>query len=128
MSPPTIGATLPGLIVFPWGQTLDRVLTKARRACTFSEQNLDIPPRCDPKGILMSDSALPHRSARSVSVAAVSHEAAARSLLFVAATISFVLSVSLWFFSDQLQGIFVGLWVPSILALGAIVLPRKARP
>ena len=76
----------------------------------------------------MSNSALPHRSSRSLEVAAISHETAARSLLFLAAGISFVLSVSLWFLSNQLQGIFVGLWVPSILALGAIVLPRGDRP
>ena len=40
----------------------------------------------------------------------------------IAAFASFVLSVSLWFLGDtetaKLQGIFVGLWVPSILALG----------
>ncbi len=40
----------------------------------------------------------------------------------VAAFASFVLSVSLWFLGDPAvakeQGIFVGLWVPSILALG----------
>ena len=40
----------------------------------------------------------------------------------VAAFVSFLLSVSLWFLGDQAvaqqQGIFVGLWVPSILTLG----------
>lgn len=51
-------------------------------------------------------------------------QARARLLLLLAATISFVLSVSLWFTGNELQGIFVGLWVPSILALGSIVLPR----
>jgi hypothetical protein len=35
--------------------------------------------------------------------------------------------VSLWFAGNELQGIYVGLWVPSILALGAIVLPRGER-
>jgi hypothetical protein len=35
--------------------------------------------------------------------------------------------VSLWFTGNELQGIYVGLWVPSILALGAIVLPRGER-
>lgn len=50
-----------------------------------------------------------------------------RLLLFSAAAISFALSVSLWFAGNELQGIFVGLWVPSILALGAIVLPRGDR-
>jgi hypothetical protein len=51
-------------------------------------------------------------------------EQRSRLLLLVAAGISFALSVSLWFTGDELQGIFVGLWVPSILSLGAIVLPR----
>ncbi len=51
----------------------------------------------------------------------------ARLLLLTAAMLSFVLSVSLWFSGDELQGIFVGLWVPSILALGSIVLPRGER-
>lgn len=50
-----------------------------------------------------------------------------RLLLLLAALVSFVLSVSLWFSSHELQGIFVGLWVPSILALGSIVLPRGER-
>jgi hypothetical protein len=53
-----------------------------------------------------------------------SRENRARLLLFAAALISFVLSVSLWFAGHELQGVFVGLWVPSILSLGAIVLPR----
>jgi len=54
-----------------------------------------------------------------------SREASSRLLLLLAAAVSFVLSVALWFAGSQLQGIFVGLWVPSILALGAIVLPRS---
>jgi len=47
-----------------------------------------------------------------------------KTLILAAATLSFLLSVSLWFTGNELQGIFVGLWVPSILALGAIILPR----
>jgi hypothetical protein len=58
---------------------------------------------------------------------ATSSEARARGLLFLGAAISFVASVSLWFSGNELQGIYVGLWVPSILALGAIVLPRGER-
>lgn len=50
-----------------------------------------------------------------------------KALILLAAFVSFVLSVSLWFTGSELQGIFVGLWVPSILALGAIVLPRGER-
>jgi len=47
-----------------------------------------------------------------------------KTLILLAATVSFLLSVSLWFTGNEQQGIFVGLWVPSILSLGAIVLPR----
>jgi len=51
-----------------------------------------------------------------------------KTLILLAATISFLLSVSLWFTGNEHQGIFVGLWVPSILSLGAIVLPRSEKP
>ena len=44
-------------------------------------------------------------------------------LVFMAAAFfSFVLSVSLWFLVDREMGVFVGLWVPTLLALGAILL------
>jgi hypothetical protein len=39
----------------------------------------------------------------------------------VAAGASFLLSVVLWFSGSKEQGAFVGLWVPSILALGALM-------
>jgi hypothetical protein len=54
-------------------------------------------------------------------------ERRAKALLFLGAALSFVASVSLWFSGNELQGIYVGLWVPSILSLGAIVLPRGER-
>lgn len=51
-------------------------------------------------------------------------------IILAAAFLSFLLSVSLWFGvfgdPDRLLGIFVGLWVPSILALGALVSPKGA--
>ncbi len=50
--------------------------------------------------------------------------ARSRALILLAAGVSFLLSVSLWFTGNEQQGIFVGLWVPSILALGAVILPR----
>lgn len=46
-----------------------------------------------------------------------------KNYFLVAAFASFVLSVSLWFLGNadiaKQQGIFVGLWVPSILSLGS---------
>ncbi len=51
----------------------------------------------------------------------------ARALFLVAAGFSFLLSVSLWFLGNKEQGIFVGLWVPSILALGGLMLAGKGR-
>ena len=56
---------------------------------------------------------------------AAAHVAIARSLILVAATASLVVSVALWFSGDRDSGIFVGLWVPSILSLGALVVPRR---
>lgn len=38
---------------------------------------------------------------------------------------SFLLSVSLWFSGHREEGGFVGLWVPSILALGTLLLLGK---
>ena len=39
-------------------------------------------------------------------------------LFLVAAVASFLLSIVLWFTDHQDEGLFVGLWVPSILAAG----------
>ncbi|MDH4113071.1 MAG: hypothetical protein OEV60_10410 [Actinomycetota bacterium] len=58
------------------------------------------------------------------------HLGAKKAILIIlaAAFISFLLSVSLWFGvigeQDRELGLFVGLWVPSILALGALLSPR----
>jgi hypothetical protein len=41
-----------------------------------------------------------------------------------AAAASLLISVFLWFLVDREQGLFVGLWVPSILALGALLTPH----
>ena len=54
-------------------------------------------------------------------------EVGARSLVLFAAFVSFVTSIVLWFGGHHDQGIFVGLWVPSILSLGGVVLPRSER-
>jgi hypothetical protein len=44
-----------------------------------------------------------------------------KTLVYLAAFLSFLLSVYLYFLAgSHEQGIFVGLWVPSILSLGAM--------
>jgi len=49
--------------------------------------------------------------------------------VLISAAASLVLSISLYFSgseqSDKLNGIYVGVWVPSILALGAFLLAGK---
>ncbi len=55
----------------------------------------------------------------------MSPTAMAKGLILLASFISFVLSVSLWFTGHEQHAIFVGLWVPSILALGAVLLSRR---
>ena len=42
--------------------------------------------------------------------------------ILVAAFFSFLLSVTLWFMGNREQGLFVGLWVPSILSFGSVAL------
>ena len=39
--------------------------------------------------------------------------------------LSFLYSVSLWFSGHQLEGIFVGIWVPSILAFAICIRQRR---
>jgi hypothetical protein len=48
-------------------------------------------------------------------------------LFLLAAGISFIFSVSLWFFGSPQEAMFVGLWVPSILSLGALLLSGRRR-
>ena len=42
--------------------------------------------------------------------------------ILVAAFASFLLSVTLWVMGSHEQGLFVGLWVPSILSFGCVAL------
>jgi hypothetical protein len=48
-------------------------------------------------------------------------------LLILAAGLSFLFSVYLWFLVDKEQGVFVGLWVPSILSFGVLVTNGRGR-
>lgn len=47
---------------------------------------------------------------------------ASKAFFFAAAGISFLLSIWLWFSGDRERGLFVGLWVPSILSAGGLLL------
>jgi hypothetical protein len=43
----------------------------------------------------------------------------------IAAGASFLFSVSIWFSGSRDEGVFVGLWVPSILSFGTLLLERS---
>ena len=47
--------------------------------------------------------------------------------ILTAAFISFLFSVGLWFGGQRDEGLFVGIWVPSILSFGAFV-RQSTRP
>lgn len=55
----------------------------------------------------------------------MSRAARAKMLFGAAALISFLLSVYLWFIGQREAGLFVGLWVPSTLSLGALLLAGR---
>jgi hypothetical protein len=44
----------------------------------------------------------------------------------IAAGLSFLFSVYLWFSGSKQEGVFVGLWVPSILSFGTLILGRRS--
>lgn len=48
--------------------------------------------------------------------------ATSKLLFFAAAFLSFLVSVYLFFSGDRERGIFVGIWVPSILSAGGLLL------
>ena len=43
----------------------------------------------------------------------------------ILAFVSFLYSVSLWFSGQKLEGIFVSIWVPSILAMSVAIRQRR---
>lgn len=45
----------------------------------------------------------------------------AKFSILLATALSFLLSITLWFTGAREEGLFVGIWVPSILAFGAFV-------
>jgi hypothetical protein len=50
------------------------------------------------------------------------------TLFLIAALASFLLSIALWFTDNREEGVFVGLWVPSILAAGGFWVTAVRRP
>ena len=53
-----------------------------------------------------------------------------QGVLFIiaAAGLSFLFSVSLWFSGYREEGVFVGIWVPSILSFGTLLLMNRTTP
>ncbi len=51
----------------------------------------------------------------------MSRQKMAKALILLAAGISFLFSIYLWFRVDREQGLFVGIWVPSILSFGGLM-------
>jgi hypothetical protein len=49
-------------------------------------------------------------------------------VLLTAAFLSFLFSVYLWFQGQREEGLFVGIWVPSILAFGGFVRSALRNP
>tara|TARA_B110000037_G_scaffold132737_1_gene150652 strand:+ start:1895 stop:2083 length:189 start_codon:yes stop_codon:yes gene_type:complete len=49
----------------------------------------------------------------------------AKMYFFAAAFISFILANYLWFTGNKQQGIYVGIWVPSICAAGTLFLTGR---
>ena len=46
--------------------------------------------------------------------------------ILIAAGLSFMFSVYLWFAVSKEQGLYVGLWVPTILSFGALMFSGEA--
>lgn len=44
-----------------------------------------------------------------------------KTLIGIAALVSLVISIYLWFSGQKDNGLFVGIWVPTILSLGAFL-------
>lgn len=50
----------------------------------------------------------------------------AKAGFVLAAGLSFLFSISLWFSGKKDEGMFVGLWVPSILSFGTLLMGRRS--
>lgn len=70
----------------------------------------------------MSSSQNTELATRHDEAAVRSDMATAKLIFFVAAFLSLFASVYLFFAGQRIEGVFVGLWVPSILSAGALLL------
>ncbi len=61
----------------------------------------------------------PNRSIPKLSTRPADRHMLGVTLFLLAAVVSFFLSIGLWFSGSREEGIYVGIWVPSILAAGA---------
>lgn len=55
----------------------------------------------------------------------LSGDGLAKAFFLTAAFLSFLLSVTLWFAGHREEGLFVGIWVPSICSAGALILAGR---
>jgi hypothetical protein len=60
-------------------------------------------------------------------IARMSTTTKVKYLIGTAAFVAFLFSVSQWFGGDRERGLFVAIWVPSILALGNLLLVGRGR-
>lgn len=51
----------------------------------------------------------------------MNRQAKGKLLVLFAAFVSFLFSVGLWFSGQREEGLFVGIWVPSILSFGGLM-------
>jgi hypothetical protein len=65
---------------------------------------------------------MPSHAAEACAMPSRSQRRRAAVVILLAAFVSFVLSVTLWFTGSREQGLYVGLWVPSILSFGSVAL------
>jgi len=50
----------------------------------------------------------------------------AKASIYLAAFLSFLFSIYLWFNGQKNEGLFVGMWAPSILSLGALLFVTRS--
>ncbi len=55
----------------------------------------------------------------------VNRQTSGKVLVVLAAAVSFLLSVGLWFAGQREEGLFVGIWVPSIFSFGTLLLTGR---